>query len=60
VARLFALVFGLAIAATALYLIVSDANPPPVASKPPSAEIDSSSRAKLERVIEAAESQGSD
>ncbi len=57
--RFLALTFGLAIAAAALYLLVSG-GPPPVASEPPSAEIDAASRAKLERVLEQAETQGED
>jgi hypothetical protein len=58
VTRFLALTFGLAVAAAALYLLVSSGQPPPVASKPPGAEIDDASRAKLERVLEAAETQG--
>jgi len=57
VTRFLALTFGLAVAAAALYLLVSSGQPPPVASKPPAAEIDDASRAKLERVLEAAETQ---
>jgi hypothetical protein len=60
VTRLLALTFGLAIAAAALYLLISGGPQPPVASKPPSAEIDAASRAKLERVLEEAETQGED
>ncbi len=56
--RLLALTFGLAVAAAALYLLASSGQPPPVVSKSPSAEIDDASRAKLERVLEAAETQG--
>jgi hypothetical protein len=59
VTRFLALTLGLAIAAAALYLLVSG-GPPPVASEPPSAEIDAASRAKLERVLEQAETQGED
>ncbi len=58
--RLVALTFGLALAAAALYLFVSSGRPPPVASEPPGAEIDRASRAKLERVLEEAETQGED
>ena len=58
--RILALTFGLAVAAAALYLLVSSGQPPPVASKSPSAEIDDASRAKLERVLEEAEAQGED
>ncbi len=58
--RLVALTFGLAIAAAALYMLASNGRPPPVASEPPGAEIDSASRAKLERVLEEAETQGGD
>jgi hypothetical protein len=60
------LTFGLAVAAAALYLLVSSGQPPPVASQPPAssespgAEIDAASRAKLERVLEEAETQGED
>ena len=60
VTRLLALIFGLAVAAAALYLLVSSGQPPPVASKSPSAEIDDASREKLERVLEEAETQGED
>jgi len=66
VTRLFALIFGLAVAAAALYLLVSSGQPPPVASKPPvplelpGTEIDAASRVKLERVLEEAETQGED
>ena len=60
VMRLLALTFGFAVAAAALYLLVSSGQPPPVASKPPSAEIDDASREKLERVLEAAETKGED
>ena len=59
-ARLFALTFGLAVAAAALYLLVSSGQTPPVASEPPRTEIDAASRAKLERVLEEAETQGED
>ena len=58
--RMVALTFGLAIAAAALYLLVSNGRPPPVASEPPGAEIDRASRAMLERVLEEAETQGED
>ncbi len=58
--RLFALTFGLAVAAAAVYLLGSSGQPPPVASKSPSAEIDDASREKLERVLEEAETQGED
>ncbi len=58
VTRLLALTFGLAVAAAALYLLVSSGQPPPVATKPPLTEIDAASRAKLERVLEEAETQG--
>jgi hypothetical protein len=58
VTRLLALTFGLAVAAVALYLLVSTGQPPPVASKPPSAEIDDASREKLVRVLEEAATQG--
>lgn len=58
--RFLALTFGLAIAAAVLYLLVSDRPQPPVASEAPSAEIDAASRAKLERVLEQAETQGED
>jgi hypothetical protein len=54
------LTLGLAVAAAALYLLVSSGQPPPVASKPPRAEIDAASRAKLERVLEEAGTQGED
>jgi hypothetical protein len=60
VTRFLALTLGLAIAAAALYMLVSGGSPPPVASKPPSAEIDAASRAKLERVLEEAETQEED
>jgi len=60
VTRFLALTLGLAIAAAALYMLVSGEPPPPVASDPPSAEIDAASRAKLERVLEQAETQGED
>jgi hypothetical protein len=60
VTRLLALTFGLAVAAAALYLLVSSGQPPPVATKPPLTEIDAASRAKLERVLEEAETQGED
>ena len=60
--RLFALTFGLTVAVAALYLFVSSGQPPPVASKPslplPGNEIDDASRAKLERVLEEAATQG--
>ena len=58
--RLVALTFGLVIAAAAVYMLVSNSKPPPVASEPPGAEIDRASRAKLERVLEEAETQGED
>ena len=64
--RLLALTFGLAVAAAALYMLVSRGQPPPVASKPPvpleltETEIDDASRAKLERVLEEAETQEED
>ena len=58
--RFLALTFGLAIAAAALYMLVSGGPPSPVASEPPSAEIDAASRAKLEHVLEQAETQGED
>ncbi len=58
--RLVALTFGLAIAAAALYLLVSNGRLPPAASEPLGVEIDSESRAKLERVLEEAETQGED
>jgi hypothetical protein len=54
------LTFGLAVAAAALYLLVSSGQPPPVVSKSPNAEIDDASREKLERVLEEAETQGED
>jgi len=57
VKRLLALIFGLAVAAAALYVLVSDRREP---AKPPSAEIDAASRAKLERVLEAAERERKD
>jgi hypothetical protein len=60
VTRLLALTFGLAVAAAAFYLLVSGGQPPPVASKPPRVEIDDASRAKLERVLEEAETRGED
>jgi hypothetical protein len=66
VTRLLASTFGLAVAIAALYMLVSSGEPPPVASRPPAplerteAEIDAASRAKLERVLEAAESEGKD
>ena len=60
VTRLLALILGLAVATAALYLFVSDGQPPPVASQAPSAEIDDASRAKLERVLEEAETKGGD
>ncbi len=58
--RLLLLSFGLAVAAAALYALVSNTSAPPVASSPPSAEIDDASRAKLERVLEQAERHGED
>ena len=60
VTRLLAFSVGLAVAAAAIYLLVSGGQPPPVASKLPSAEIDDASREKLERVLEEAETQGED
>ncbi len=60
VTRLLALIFGLAVAAAALYLLVSSGQSPPVVSQSPSAEIDDASREKLERVLEEAETQGED
>jgi hypothetical protein len=60
VTRLLALTFGLAVAAAVLYLLVSDGQPPPVASSPPSTEIDDASREKLERVLKQAERPGED
>ncbi|MBW2715130.1 MAG: hypothetical protein JRD03_03595 [Deltaproteobacteria bacterium] len=56
--RLLALTFGLVIAAAALFLAVSNRQPPSVAAKAPGAEIDRASRAKLERVLEEAETRG--
>jgi hypothetical protein len=58
--RLVALAFGLAIAAAAVYMFVSNGRPRSVASEPPGAEIDRASRAKLERVLEEAETKGAD
>ena len=58
--RILALITGLAIAASVLYLLVSGRPQSPEASKPPSAEIDAASRAKLERVLEQAETEGGD
>jgi len=58
--RLVGLTFGLAIAAAAVYMLVSNGQSPPVATEPPGAEIDPASRAKLERVLEEAETQGED
>ena len=58
--RFVVLTFGLAVVAAAVYLFVSNGQPPPVASEPPRAEIDRVSRAKLERVLEEAETQGED
>jgi hypothetical protein len=60
VKRFLALTFGLAISAAVLYLLVSGGPRSREASKPPSAEIDDASRAKLERVLEQAETQGDD
>jgi len=60
VRRVIALALGLAVAAAALYLIGSRSSLPPVASGPPSAEIDDASRAELERVLEEAESRMED
>jgi len=60
VTRLLALTFGLAIAAAAFYLLVSSGRQPRETAQPPSAEIDAASRAKLERVLEEAETQGED
>jgi hypothetical protein len=58
VTRLFALILGLAVAGAALYLLVTDRQPPSAASPSPSDEIDDASRAKLERVLEEAEREG--
>ncbi len=58
--RLLALTFGLAVATAAFYMLVSSTKAPPVASKPPGVEIDEASRAKLERVLDAAATQGED
>jgi len=60
VKRFIALITGFAIAAAVLYLLVSGRPRSPEASKPPSAEIDAASRAKLERVLEQAETEGED
>jgi len=60
VTRLLALTFGLAVATAAFYMLVSSTVPPPVASKPPRIEIDDASRAKLERVLDEAVTQGED
>ncbi len=60
VTRLLALIFGLAVAVAALYMLVSSTTPPPVASKPPRIEIGDASRAKLERVLDEAATQGED
>jgi len=60
VRRLLALTFGLALAAAAVYLLFSDGKPPRVGSTPARDEIDDASRAKLERVLEQAETQGGD
>ncbi len=60
VTRLLALTFGLAVATAAFYMLVSSTEPPPVASKPPRIEIDDASRAKLERVLDEAVTQGED
>jgi len=60
VKRLLALIFGLAVAAAALYVLVSDRRAPREPAKPPSAEIDAASRAKLERVLEAADRERED
>ncbi len=56
--RLVALTFGLALAAAALYLLVSNGRPPPAESEPLGVEIDRASRAKLERVLDEAATQG--
>jgi hypothetical protein len=58
VKRLLTLTLGLVIAAAAFYLAVSNRQPPSVASEAPGAEIDRASRAKLERVLEEAETRG--
>ena len=58
--RLLALTFGLAIAAGALYVLVSNEPSSPAVSKSPSAEIDDASREKLERVLKEAETRGED
>jgi hypothetical protein len=55
VKRLLALILGLAVAAAALYVLLSGRPTSREANEPPSAEIDAASRAKLERVLEAAE-----
>jgi hypothetical protein len=59
VKRFLTFAFGLGVAAAALYLLVSSGQPPG-ASKSPEDEIDAASRAKLERVLEAAETQRED
>jgi uncharacterized membrane protein YfcA len=60
VKRLLTLIFGLAVAAAALYMLFSGGPAPRKASEPPSAEIDAASRAKLERVLETAETERED
>ena len=60
VTRLLALTFGLAVAIAAFTMLLSSTKAPPVASKPPRVEIDEASRAKLERVLDAAATQGKD
>jgi len=59
VTRFLIFAFGLGVAAAVLYLLVSSGKTP-VASNPPEDEIDAASRAKLERVLEAAENQRED
>jgi len=60
VRRLLALVFGLAVAAAALYALLSDGEPARVGSKTAKDEIDDASRAKLERVLEQSDARGGD
>jgi len=55
VKRFLALILGLAVAAAALYVLFSGRPTSRETKEPPSAEIDAASRAKLERVLEAAE-----
>ena len=55
VRRWLALAIGLAIAATALYLLAAGEPLRPVAAGPPGGEIDADSRARLERVLEEAD-----